>query len=481
MITQNEKEILQNAEVQDELEALKDVKRQANASVLPSKWKGMEFFFLIASIVLIGVGVLFAFLGFFLGWDYKTYSMHFPIFLFPCALFAVAGVIGVLFALRSIATRKRTFGKSIMVSPDGDVPDYPEETIVKKSVEVLQAKKKKVDRPMAIKKVYSVDPEKRVIEMDKRKVERVLDHGITFPRLREAFGLNLRRHGVSLTDEDINVLVSSLAYSRCFFLQGIEPRFRKPILEALGETMVAQNVMIVGEGRLSQTLGRVPQLPKNTSYILGIDGLVPEQAKDFFEGCANEIADYSVDHLIAESYNVPNNLILVVLLGEGNPLSLPVQLLAKCPLLHFAPTALDVPSPEPMMTVRSSGDEIRYMSLKEKSNYFLNDELVAGFDSLFDFAYHKGFLIGNDVENAFERQEAAYLLLGISQPKIAGMILAYDYLPYLVKVLDDAAITGEGGLRETLDKSFDKTDTTSYIRAALRTLTKKENAKGGKE
>ncbi len=477
MLNKNEKEQLQDAEIQEELEALKEKKRQANTSILPTKWKGMEVFLLIISLFLIATGVVLAFMGFILDWNYKSFNLHFPIFIFPCGLFVVAGVISLIFAVRALTKRRREFGKSIMVSPDGDVPEYPEETIVKKSVEALQVKKKKVERPMAIKKVYSVDPEKRVIEMDKRKVERVLDHNITFPKLREALAVNLRRRAINLSEEDLNVLVSSLAYSRCFFLQGIDEKYRQPMLDALAETMVAQRAMIMGEGRLAPSLGKLPQLPKNTSFILGIDGLAPEDAEGFFRGCAGEIADYSVDHLIAETYNVSNNLILLVFLGEGNPLSIPANLLAKCPLLHLVPSALEVPSPEDGLTVRSSGDEIRYMSLKEKAQNFLNDELVAGFDTLFDFAYAKGFLIGNDVENAFERQEAAYILLGVNHDKAAGMVLAYDYIPYLMKVLDESAISEEGGLRETLEKAFDRSDTSSYVRNALRTLNKKEKPK----
>ena len=482
MLNKSEKEALQDAEVQDELEALKDMKRQANTSILPTKWKGMELFLLFISLFIILAGVILAVLGFVLDWNYQGYGLHFPIFIFPCALFVVAGLISLFFAIRALTKRNREFGKSIMVSPDGDIPEYPEETIVKKSVETLQVKKKKVDRPMAIKKVYSVDPEKRVIEMDKRKVERVLDHNITFPKLKEALGVNLRRRSVNLSEEELNVLVASLAYSRLFFLQGVEASFRQNILDAFAQTMVAQRSMVAGQNRLAPHIGTLPQLEKNTSYILGVDGLVPEEAEAFFAGCAGEIADYSVDHTLGESYVLSNNLIILVFLEAGNPLSLPANLLAKCPLIHLAPAALEVPSPEEALTVRSSGDEIRYMSLKEKGNNYLNDELVAGFDDLFEFAYRKGFLIGNDVENAFEREEAAYLLLGVSHEKAAGMVLAYDYIPYLLKVLDENAISEEGGLRETLEKSFDKSETSSYVRSALRTLSKKEKAaKGGKE
>ena len=481
MLNKSEKEALQDAEVQDELEALKDMKRQANTSILPSKWKGMELFLLFISLFIIAAGVILAVLGFILDWNYKSFNLHFPIFIFPCGLFVIGGAISLFFAIRALTKRNREFGKSIMVSPDGDIPEYPEETIVKKSVEALQVKKKKVDRPMAIKKVYSVDPEKRVIEMDKRKVERVLDHNITFPKLKEALGVNLRRRAVGLSDEELNVLVASLAYSRCFFIQGVEQGLRQNILDAFAETMVAQRSMVAGHDRLVPHIGTLPQLEKNTSYILGVDGLVPEEAEAFFAGCAGEIADYSVDHVLGESYNLSNNLVLLVFLEAGNPLSLPANLLAKCPLLHLAPTTLEVPSPEEGLTVRSSGDEIRYMSLKEKGNNYLDDELVAGFDTLFDFAYHKGFLVGNDVENAFEREEAAYLLLGVSGEKAAGMVLAFNYIPYLLKVLDENAISEEGGLRETLEKSFDKSDTSSYVRNALRTLSKKEKAaKGGK-
>ncbi len=479
MLNKSEKEALQDAEVQDELEALKDMKRQANTSILPSKWKGMEIFLLVISLFIIASGVVLAAMGFIFDWNYKSFNLHFPIFIFPCGLFVVGGLISLFFAVRALTKRKREFGKSIMVSPDGDIPEYPEETIVKKSVEALQVKKKKVDRPMAIKKVYSVDPEKRVIEMDKRKVERVLDHNITFPKLREALAVNLRRRAVGLSDEETNVLVASLAYSRCFFLQGVEEQFRQHILDALAETMVAQRSMVAGAGRLVPEIGRLPQLEKNVSYIVGIDGLAPEEAEAYFAGCAKEIADYSVNHVLGESYNLSNNLIFLVFLGEGNPLSLPESLLAKCPLLRLAPTALEVPSPEEKLVVRSSGDEIRYMSLKEKSANYLNDELVAGFDNLFEFAYRKGFLVGNDVENAFEREEAAFILLGVNHEKAAGMVLAYDYIPYLLKVLDESAISEEGGLRETLEKNFEKSDTSSYVRNALRTLSKKEKAKGG--
>lgn len=477
MLNKSEKEALQDAEVQDELEALKDMKRQANTSILPTKWKGMEIFLLIISLFIIAAGVILAALGFILDWNYKSFNLHFPIFIFPCALFVIGGLISLFFAIRALTKRHREFGKSIMVSPDGDIPDYPEETIVKKSVESLQVKKKKVERPMAIKKIYSVDPEKRVIEMDKRKVERVLDHNITFPKLREALGVNLRRRSVGLSEEEINVLVASLAYSRCFFIQGVEGPLRQKVLEALAETMIAQCSMVAGQGRLVPSIGKLPQLEKNVSYILGVDGLVPEEAEAFFQGCAKEVADYSVDHVLPESYNLSNNLILLVYLNEGNPLSLPANLLAKCPLIRLNPEALAVPSPEEKITVRSSGDEIRYMSLKEKGANYLNDELVSGFDALFEFAYHKGFLVGNDVENAFEREEAAYILLGVSQEKAAGMVLAYNYIPYLLKVLDETAISEEGGLRETLEKSFDKSDTSAYVRNALRTLSKKEKAK----
>ena len=479
MLNKSEKEALQDAEVQDELEALKDMKRQANTSILPTKWKGMEIFLLVISLFIIAAGVILAVMGFIFDWNYKSSNLHFPIFLFPCALFVVGGLISLFFAIRALTKRHREFGKSIMVSPDGDIPEYPEETIVKKSVEALQVKKKKVDRPMAIKKIYSVDPEKRVIEMDKRKVERVLDHNITFPKLREAFGVNLRRRAVNLSEEEINVFVASLAYSRCFFIQGVEEPFRQSILDALAETMIAQRSMVVGQGRLAPVIGKLPALEKNVSYILGVDGLVPEESEAFFHGCDKEIADYSIDHLLAESYNLSNNLIFLVFLNEGNPLSLPETLLAKCPLLRLSPAALEVPSPEEGLSVRSSGDEIRYMSLKEKGENYLNDELVAGFDELFEFAYRKGFLVGNDVENAFEREEAAYLLLGVSHEKAAGMVLAYNYIPYLLKVLDESAISEEGGLRETLEKAFDKSDTSAYVRNALRTLAKKEKAKGG--
>ncbi len=479
MLNKNEKEALQDAEVQDELEALKDMKRQANTSILPTKWKGMEIFLLVISLIVVLTGVILAVMGFLLDWNYRTSQLMFPIFLFPCLLFVLGGGVSLFFALRALFKKAPVYGKSIMVSPDGDIPEYPEETIVKKSVEALQVKKKKVDRPMAIKKVYSVDPEKRVIEMDKRKVERVQDHNITFPKLREALAVNLRRRAVNLSEEEINLLVASLAYSRCFFLQGVESKFRQPILDALAETMIAQRSMIPGQGRLAPAIGKLPQLEKNTSYILGIDGLVPEEGEAFFSKCATEIADYSIDHILAESYPLSNNLIVLVFLEEGNLLALPANLLAKCPAFHLAPTELEVPSPEEGLAVRSSGDEIRYMSLKEKSANYLNDELVNGFDDLFDFSYRKGFLIGNDVENAFEREEAAFILLGVNQEKAAGMILAYNYIPYLLKVLDETAISEEGGLRETLEKSFEKSDTSAYVRTALRTLSKKEKAKGG--
>ena len=213
MLTKEEERLLEQASVKDELDAIKDQKKdQNNDSILPQKWKKGLILALLLGLLWLLAGVILVIYA--LG----HFVEGFPVALAPAALCIIVGLLFTILSLRGLSKKARVFGRSIMVSPDGEIPDFPEETIARKPNEGAKVND---DRPMEVKKIYSDDPEKRAIALDKKKVERVMDHNITFPKLCASLKHNLATHGYEISNDDSIALIGALAFSRLIFIQGV--------------------------------------------------------------------------------------------------------------------------------------------------------------------------------------------------------------------------------------------------------------------
>ena len=174
------------------------------------------------------------------------------------------------------------------------------------------------------------------------------------------------------------------------------------------------------------------------------------------------------------------NLVFLYFLQGTSLEGLDPVLAEKSSVINLVINKLDNPSGEMIEEVRSTGDEIRYLALKEKGSHFLSDVAMAYFDEPFELAEKKGHRVENDVENGLECEEAAFLLMGYSDEKSAGMAFAQSYLPYLSVALSQGEITEEGGLREIVDHGFTDEEASAPVRNAFRRFNG-TIAKGGKK
>lgn len=474
MLTKKEKQLLEEGQLKQELDDIQSKKSRQNDDLLPKNSKLLPVLFIIIAAVIIAIAVLWFIQGF--SSNFRRNIDGFPVYMVASiALAVIAGVI-LFFALRGLFKRRRKFGQTIMVAPDGEVPDYPEETIATKAVERLE---EDFDRPQAVKRIFSDDPEKRAIRMDKKKVERILDHNITFPKLAKAITISLSRFGLGIEEDEAKLLAGKFASSRLFFIRGIDAEHHAPFISALAEAMEGECATVGATPSLPEVYGNVvPPLPANKAFLLGIDGLTPETVEAYIGNYADEIADYSIDHVKEDGNTIWMNLCLFVFLPEGPVNAIPAKLLEKSSTFTLNLNVLPAASTDAPFPVRSSGDEIRYLALREKATSYLSDELVDAFEHLYAFAAKKGFRVHNDVENAFEKEEAALLLQGMSSEKAAGIVVATSYLPYLLAVTGESAFGEEGGLREELERGFSAEECSLPIRQALREL---RGEKGGKK
>ena len=477
MLDKKEQKLLDEVETQQDLERIRENTRRIKATKLPTKWLSLMWLGVIFGVAFAIIGVALILGGLSSGYRWNILDeegrVGFPVYFVPSFLLIALGVLIIVYCLIGIFKKKRKFGESIMLSPDGEVPEYPEETIAKKAVEPL---KRDIDRPMAVRKVYADDPEKRVIKMDKKKVERVLDHNITFPKLRDALIQNLAIEGYHIDELTAAELVAALALTRNFFITGLDQEGGAALVRSLGVAMKAREAFALeGTRFLDDLSSRSPALEPNQSFIFGIGDVDGSNASTYLGTAVEPLSDYSADHNLGPDGSIRMNDLFFFFLKEKEFSGIPADLLEESIVLPIALDKLAVNSTEDPLVVRSSGDEIRYMSLREKSAHFINDELTASFDQLYAFAASKEHPISNDCENAFERFEAALLLLGLSDEKAAGLVVAHAYLPYLLSVLDKADVQGDGGLREVLERGFSNEESSSFIRAAMRG----QSVKGG--
>ena len=468
MLNKREQDLMEEGAVAKDLADIAEQRKKANDRYLPKRMKAMGMIFLILFLLLVAVGAFILVKGLTSGYWYNIEGM--PLYMISGGGMAVLGLLGVFLTFSSLLRRKKKFGKSIMVTPEDDIPEFPQETVSVSSVEDL--KQEEEEKPLAVKKIYAEDPEKRVIKMEKKKVERVLDHNISFPKLQKAIISSLSKQKVGIDEKEAALFLGKLAFSRTLFIQGIDGDLQQNFTKGIASALEADCAFLEDSSTaLRQVFAENVPAPKpKHSFVLGVANLNPEKAKDFFAGLDEFLADYSRDHSLGEGVNLSMNLILLVYIPEAPVSGVPETMLEKCPVFPVTVSRLEIVPSEEQLKVRCTGDELRYLALRQKSKIYVSDETEELFDAMYNFALNHGFRICNDVENAIEREEAVLLELGLREDTILGSVVAADLVPYFLARVGDSAYTGEGGLKETLEKTFSSDDSSAFVRKALRTL-----------
>lgn len=464
MLDERQQQLIDNQELSDEISYAQDLNRQNTDKVTKhGAWRALSVLFLL----LFAVAIVLAIIGLLPEIGAAATQSEDLASVLMWGTFLGVSVVGffafLIFTIRGYSDDRR---KKIEIVREGFVPELvPEETITVTKSEEIKAP------PMKVRHIVD-DPSKRVAEVNKRKVERILDPNIVFPNIRQALVESLLSKGFSINEQMANRLVGAFAYSRCFFITGVAEEDRKSFQEGLKLALTGVGPLVEeGSDFLSQFPENVAAYPEGKSTFFGITNIKSKDLSTYFLGAGDLLADYSEDHELNGESFVSQNLFVLVYLEEGDIGGIPGYMLEKCPLLPILYSKID-PSEGTPYTLRATGEEIRFYASRHKGEKYLSESKLECFDKLYDLAKKQNRVLHNDVENAIERETNALLSLGENEDSVSSFILTCDLLPYYLSTFDEKGKEGEGSLDDILSHNF----TSEVEDTPIKKLTRDYNA-----